>query len=65
MAAEIEIPVGNAVAFGQYTGIAVLVRRTRRLLNGGKFAVVAKHINARQRERTVRTHSVAYRRGLT
>ena len=61
---EIEVPVGDAVQFGEDAAAAVLPRGALRLLGGGELISVAEHVDARKLERTVAAHRFAERAGL-
>ena len=62
--AEVEIPVRHAVKLAHHALAPVLVRDGCRLLGGGVFVSVGKHIYSRQRKGAQRTHCLADSRGL-
>lgn len=64
MSPEVKIPIGNAVQLRKLRFAAVLVDGRLHLLERGKFQAVAQHIDARDSERTVRTHRISGRMRL-
>lgn len=59
MAAEIKIPVGNAVEFAEHTLVAKLMDSAFSLLGSGQLSEIAEHIDAGKIEGAVGTHSLA------
>ena len=59
MAAEIKIPVGNAVELAEHTLVAKLMDSAFSLLGSGQLSEIAEHIDARKIEGAVGTHSLA------
>ena len=64
VAAEVEIPVGDAVKLACNAGTSVLMHRTLCLLGRVELAMVAEHIDARERKAAVAAHCVSDADGL-
>ena len=64
MAAEIKIPVGNAIELAHHSLFIQLANQGLSLLGGGQLGAVAEHIDARQGEGPILAQKVARRFGL-
>ena len=64
VAAEVKIPVGDAIELGHHRFLAVLMHRRLRLLGGGEFAVVAQHVDAGDGKPAIGAHHLAAGHGL-
>ena len=64
MAAEVKIPVGNAVELAEHAFISKLMNRTLSLLGSGQLPPVAEHVDTGKVKGAVGAHGLSQRGGL-